>query len=357
MATLADIAKAAGVSTTTVSQILNADKSVHRFSDACARRVRRAADELGYVQNHPMRAMRLGRAEQIGFVMEAIEIDDPVQSRYWSPILAGVQSAARRRGQAMSMIQAPDGRQSVIEHAVRQVKACRLDGLVVPALVCKPGWLPTSESVDGVPCVLIDPRDPTDLPAVALDERAGLEKLVTHLAELGHWRFLWIGPQGDDDVYTRREHHFVQLLWDRELHGTSCRIDYPHAPDVGQLFDRVGEALSCQLRERPGFTAIVCFNDLIAAAVCHYLLTRGHRLPQDFSVTGFDNSFSQTACPRVTTVDHELFAMGTTAGEMLMDMCGPEARPTREMINTRQTIEPRLVVRESTSRPPAKPVG
>lgn len=355
MPTLTDIAKAAGVSPTTVSQILNRHKTVHRFSDACVERVRRVADELGYVQHHPMRAMRLGRAEQVGFVMEAVEIDNPVQSQYWSAIMAGVQCVARQRGQALSMIQAPDAKRSVIDHAVRQVKACRLDGLVVPAIVCKPEQVPTSSTVDGVPCVLIDPRQPTDLPAVTLDQRAGLAKLVEHLAGLGHWRFLWIGPRTEDETYASRERHFIRLLWERELHGASCHVNYPYSPDIGRLFGDVGEALCTQLRERPGFTAIVCFNDLIAAAVCHCLLTRGHRIPQDFSVTGFDNSFSQTTCPRVTTVDHELFAMGTTACEMLMDMCGPEARPTQEMSHTRQSIDPRLIVRESTARPPSRP--
>lgn len=352
MVTLADIAKEAGVSTTTASQVLNSDKSLHRFSAACAERVRRVAEELGYVQNHPMRSMRLGRCEQIGFVMETIEIDDTVQSRYWSPMLAGSHCVARQRGHAMSMIQAPDGHESVIEHAVRQVKARRLDGLVVPAVVCEPGLLPTSESVDGVPCVLIDPRHPTDLPSVSLDERAGLSKLVSHLAELGHWRFLWLGPRRDNEVSATRERHFIELLWQHELHGSSCLIEYPSAPDVDRLFGDVAEALTAQLRDRPGFTAIVCYNDLIATAACHCLLSRGHRVPQDFSVTGFDNSFSQTAYPRITTVDHELFAMGTAAGELLMDMCGEEARPPREMLNTRQTLDPPLIVRDSTARPP-----
>jgi LacI family transcriptional regulator len=197
----------------------------------------------------------------------------------------------------------------------------------------------------GYPLVVVDPR--TDVPrgmvSVSAAHFSGARAVTRHLIELGHRRIGVItGPPHWHTRDDRLGGHLAALgeagiLGDSEL----MRSGEP-AAKTGVWAGR--ELLD--LRPRP--TAVVCFNDKVAVGVMEMAVARGLRVPEDVSVTGFDDiDVSRATTPRLTTVRQPLQEMGRTAVTMLMRQLDGHAHEALSM-----ELQTRLVVRESTGPAP-----
>ena len=176
---------------------------------------------------------------------------------------------------------------------------------------------------------------------------SGARAVTRHLIELGHRRIGVI--TGPPDWRTRDDRvggHLAALaeagvLGDQELMRYGEPATKTGVAAGGELLD---------LRPRP--TAVVCFNDKVAVGVMEAAAARGLRVPEDLSVTGFDDiDVSRATTPRLTTVRQPLQEMGRTAVTMLMRQLDGHAHEALSM-----ELETRLVVRESTG-PAPHPTG
>ena len=355
MASLSDVAKAAGVSLTTASLVLNRPKQPNRVSEGCSERVRAVAKRLGYVPNYHARSMKLRRAETIAVAIDVDNLAGEVRASeladaYFNHLIGGIEMHLRQVGYQMALI-GPDGDLTATERALQGVSQRRFDGMIVLGVAIDRskehalGKLPPDASV-----VAIEYAGPTTAARVDYDEAHGVGLAIGHLAELGHKRLLWVAPDlnGREGVFRS-----VAQKFDVEAKA----FDFPFVPNPARsmrvLMVEQARAGLLEYLRRNGrdFTGMVAYNDPVAIGVCGALAEAGVRVPQDVSVVGFDDVEASFCIPPLTTVSHKLVEMGRRAAERVMEMVGDESGAARARLKgAREVLRPELVVRESTGR-------
>ncbi|WP_420169259.1 LacI family DNA-binding transcriptional regulator [Streptomyces violaceoruber] len=326
-----DVARAAGVSQATVSLVLGG-KWPGRVSEATAGRVRDAASDLGYRPNLAARSLRLGRTRTALLVVPALT------NEFFARVYAGAAALAADHDFGVVLYPSPDGAGPARDPFASARAA--LDGVIASSMAA--GALEALHGAD-LPLVMLD-SDPSDTgPAarVNLDIADGMRQVTEHLLGLGHRRFLHLASAVDTWTFAVRAD---------ALHGALGAVEDATVRTVRAALDvRAGrEAVERALAvagERP--TAIVCDDDILAAGACKAARRLGLRVPDELSVTGFDDLALATALePELTTVRLPAERVGERGMEALLAVLdGRPAEPGR--------LPVRLVVRGSTAPPAA----
>jgi LacI family transcriptional regulator len=352
MARLVDVAQRAGVSICTVSKILNHEGGVRAYSDECVARVREAAQELGYRRNYHAQALQTGRSDALGMVMPSPSADYILRNGFLAAMIASLDVSTRKAGYHFVLI-GPHGQQDVLDAAGQFLDEGRVDGLIVPGMVCPDVRHTGLESSDS-PIVLIDYSDKTSLPVINIDNDAGIRRAVRHVHELGHRRVLWVGPK-------RKVHRAVaerrSAFWDettrRGIEAQEQLLEHPRGREEGRPEEVAAarEAATAALRGDFNPTAIVCYHETMALGVYAAAYEAGLRIPDDISIVGFDDVYAQVVYPPMTVVSHMLAQVSREATLLIADMIG-DADAWQAARGRRIVIEPELVVRGSTGRAP-----
>jgi LacI family transcriptional regulator len=299
VATLTDVAKAAGVSLTTASKAMNGQA---RVSDETRARVLKVAQKLAYSPNPMARSLISGRSGTVGMIMI-----DSLSQRFVVPAMLGAEAALSEVD--LSMITA-DARGDVtrLHSLADMLHKHKVDGL----LVVGDNNSPTPPLHEDYPLPVVylygepgRPREVTHVP----DDHGGAVLVARHLVGLGRRRIVHVtGPKGSRAVSQR-----VLGLRD-ELRRSGIK---PAAPTVyGRWSQRWGaEAGARLLGQLPDIDAFLCGSDQIAAGVVDAVLRSGRRIPEDVAVTGFDNwsPFALETEPPLTTIDLNLEELGASA--------------------------------------------
>jgi LacI family transcriptional regulator len=334
-AKLADVARLAGVSTATVSRVLNGNYPV---AAATRLRVLDALRELDYVVNGPARALAAATSDVIGVIVN--DVSDP---------FFGIQARGLQREAADADLLAiicntagsPADELKYLGMLLRQ----RVRGIVLtggapedPRHQAATARLVHQATAAGTHVVFCGrPAPPgVDVPAVAFDNSAGSRALTRHVLSLGHERVAYVAGPPANTTTTARATGFRAALAE---HGLE-----PAATVHGDFSRHSGfEAAVGLLRTHPGVTAILAGNDLMALGVIAALRRHGVTVPADVSVAGFDDLPSCVdAVPALTTVRIPLERGVRTAGR---------AAAGRERADA--WIEVELIVRDSVARPGA----
>jgi LacI family transcriptional regulator len=273
-ATLGDVASLAGVSRSTVSNVV-------RGSDVVAattrRRVLIAVDQLGYRPNALARQLLQGRATTIGII--ARDLRNP----FIAEMTSHVEREVARHGFA-AMFCATEGDQDREERAVSLMLENRVSGLVFLSFLARPSVIGTR--IDGqIPAVFVAAEEPW-ADSVMVDEHSGGELVARHLIELGHRRLAFVGPTHYDRADARRLDGFLRAAAHAGLRPTVIAWDPPDgAPQVGDASAEWREILSGARRA----TAIFAANDFAAIDLLDVADVLGIRVPEDLSVVGFDD--------------------------------------------------------------------
>jgi len=318
MATLRDVAVAAGVSPATASRALSAPDTV---STARRHRVIEAAERLGYQPNRSAQALASGQSGHVGLVLP--DLANPS----FAAIAKGVQAQAR--GSRNSVLIADTDEDARAEREIVRDLQANVDGLVL----CSPRMPEEQirECAAAGPLVLVN-REVEGLPSVTFDSAAGVTQALQHLRALGHRHVAYVGGPTSSwsDAHRRRALGSVE--------GVEVTDVGSHRP-VHQ-----GGVAAADLALETGATAILCYNDLIALGVMSRLRARGVTVPDDISVVGFDDiGAASYVSPMLTTVAIPLTRAGHEATTMLEQLRsdGTDGHPVRLPVE--------LVVRESTS--------
>ncbi|HEX7299462.1 MAG TPA: LacI family DNA-binding transcriptional regulator [Solirubrobacteraceae bacterium] len=326
------LADATNLHPSTVSRILRGVDQ--RSSETTRARVLAAAQELGYRPNLAARSLRTRRSLAIGLVIP--DLTDTL----FASVHAGVERAARAEGyHSLLATVALDG--SPGQDDLDFLIARGVDGILLAAARLHEPVL-ASLHAEGVPCVLINRRTVDGSPSVAADDEGGARAATEHLQELGHTRIGFIG--GKRGVSTAE----ARLAGYRATMAAAA-LDVDERLIRGERFGTgpAREAAESLLALNDPPTAIVVVDDMMALAVQRVLRERGLRVPEDVSVTGFnDLPVAALAEPPLTTVATQPDRMGELGASVLLDHLAHGAELRSELIPAT------LVVRGSTAPPP-----
>ncbi|MFF7474052.1 substrate-binding domain-containing protein [Streptomyces sp. NPDC008092] len=298
MATIQDVAKAAGVSAMTVSNVINGHPNVR---PATRERVLAAVDRLGYRVNVAARNLRRGRTGTIGLAVP--EINRP----YYGRLAASIIAAAGRHGLRVSIEQTGARRES--ELAALSLSRNRLyDGLILSTVGMGPADVGALD-VDH-PVVILGERifgGPVD--HVAMPNEDAAEAATRHLAERGCRRIAIVcgRPGTEADVSSLRHAGYLRALAAAGLPADPELLVTVESLTMQEAARRVREQVAGGL----GFDGVFCVTDTVAMGVLRALADAGIRVPERVKVIGFDNvDESAYLVPSLSTVDpdHDLMA-------------------------------------------------
>jgi LacI family transcriptional regulator len=332
--TIAEVAELAGVHKATVSRALNV-RTEHQVNSVTAKRIQRAAKQLGYIPNIMARGLRTSLSMTVGVIMP--DLTNPL----FPPILRGIENYLSPRGYT-ALVANTDGRESLEQAAFDSLLERRVDGFIMATGLAVHPLLAEAYERD-VRVVLVNRRSfDVPYPLVTGDDAAGITAAVDHLVQLGHRKILHIaGPSSFSTSVVRADAFTAACAANK---GVSYSVAEGSALSV-----EVGEScMDTVLMARAALpTAIVAGNDLLALGVLRSLRKHGLKCPDDVSVVGFnDMPFAEDFQPPLTTIRVPHLQMGTEAARLLLAGIAADVQTPVTV-----TLPVSLIVRASTSPP------
>lgn len=289
------MAKAAGVSTATISYVLNNSGSVSKLT---REKILRLVKEMGYRPNHAAKTIRTGKTQTLGLVLP--DICNP----FFPELAQSVENAARHQGYSVFLIDS-QGRTDIEVSGVERLVKLGVEGIV---------WCPAAnqdtlkELVNDIPVVIVD-RPLPGYDSVSSDYIAGGEILAKYIMSKGHKKIGMVtGPLQTMSARERRD-GFVSKLTGGAV------IEWENENEFSV---ELSLATKTKLKESNA-GIIICGNDLIAIGVILELNKLNIHVPHDVSVVGFDNiPFAKYVSPSLTTIHQSFSKLGHEAINLLV---------------------------------------
>ena len=333
MPTIKDVAADAGVSTATVSYVINETKFV---SPELKQRVEASMKKLNYNVNSVARNLRRQESKTIGVVLQS------VNDVFFSEVLLGLEECVRAFNYSLMFFNTNFDIQEE-RKAIDTLRNMRVDGILLDSCVEKPdekeykSFLHRNSDSRQVPIVSMERSFGPDTYAVISDNYGGAYAAAKHLIELGRRRILYISGKMDmPTISTRREGH-SQAMADFDMGLPSF--------DYGDMDFLSGYMLiKKSLEYGKSFDAVACANDRMAVGVITALKELGIRVPDDIAVAGFDNiGVYSLLTPSLTSINVLKYQIGHKAAEMLLKhISGDDSQDKTTLLPTK------LIVRNST---------
>ena len=325
-ATIRDVAKAAGVSQSTVSRALSTPELVNPVTRA---RVEAAARKLGYQPNRAARGLITGRTGNLGLVVP--DLANP----FFASVVKGVQAAARLAD--YSVFIADTDEEAGVELSLLRALSKQVDGTIL----CSPR-VPDDElaGVEADSTVVLMNRRAPGRPSVTVDNADGMRQAVDHLAALGHRRIAFVAGPRTSWSNAERERGLCSS-------AEAAGVDLVHLGHFPPQFE--GGVAGADIAIASGATAVIAYNDLVALGLLSRLGVRGVAVPDEISVVGCDDiAMSAMTHPALTTVSIPKRAAGRAAVAMFLATLaddgngGPDHRelPTQLIVRATTDLAP-----------------
>ncbi len=328
--TLEDVAQAAGVSSQTVSRVVNNHPYV---TDETRQRVLAVVRQLDYRPNRAARSLATQQSHMLGVVSYGIPFYGPAQ------MIWHVEQTARLRGYGVSFTAISHISRDEIRMALENLGYHAVDGLVFIAPIAGASYGDLKKLCGDMPFVQVDAEPGASVPSVIIDQRYGSHLATQHLLDLGHRLLAEIhGPLNWFDASSRHE------SWQEILQSAGLRSSLFAG---GDWTAQGGYQAACQLLEREeAFTALVVANDQMALGAIRALREHGVRVPDEISVVGFDD-IPEAAFfdPPLTTIRQNFSALGEQSVEYLIALINNPNTPLHQRV-----LYPELVERQSVRR-------
>ncbi|GAA1261958.1 LacI family DNA-binding transcriptional regulator [Arthrobacter pascens] len=316
MATIVDVASLAGVSTSTVSHVLNETRHVEPETKA---RVISAVQATGYRRDALARSMRRARTDSIGLVVS--DAGEPA----FADMVHGVEEAAAQHG--LSLLLANSAEDPARERAaVEALLDRRVDGLIIARAAGSRAGLLERIRNEKKPLVLLDRLADLDVDQVGVNNQSAMAALVEHLTDRGHERIMLVS--GDLRVSSLRERHdgFRAAMLQRGLEVPDSLL-CEGTVTAAATFDRVRPLLG---DSAAGPTAILACSTLLAAGALRAVQHEGLQVPGTMAFATFDGfTYSDLFQPQITTVRQPAFQLGESAVGLLMRRLETPSAPTK----------------------------
>lgn len=334
--TIRDIAEAAGVSTTTVSQILNNKGS--RFSEKTREKVMAIVEEFNYKPDFFAQNMVTKKSQTIGMIVP------DVTDFFFSKLIEGVEAYLNSLGYMILLCNS--NHQAELEDKYFEELVHRsVEGVIIAT----PNQL--SDSIlkherilnKSMSLILVDMgRNKRTEGKLLVEEYEGVYHATRYLIEEGHEAIGFLQEVGDYYQLSERITGYLNCLEDHHIAAQSSWVQSgPLTIEGGYLATKALLATAVT-----PITALVCSNDQMAVGAYQAINEQGLKIPEDISVIGFDGlEISRYMAPALTTVHQPIFEIGYTAGEFIM---GAIDSPQRKIPN--KIFETKLIKRDSVKR-------
>ncbi|MAT42604.1 MAG: hypothetical protein CL609_09705 [Anaerolineaceae bacterium] len=336
--TIKEVAAAAGVSTQTVSRVVNARPDV---SDETRQRVQHIIEELGYQPSALARSLIQQRSYTLGVVIAGLKFVGP------SRTLNGITSAAEDAGYSLLLKELPHFHANDIVPIIDALKARHVDGIIwaVPEIGDNRSWVMDWSIEFSIPVIYLTMEPKEGISVVSLNNYLGGRLAMNHLIQQGYKNIGHIAGPLDwwesrqrfsawkdclkEAGYERSDKNYVEGNWSSSSGLTA----------INKLF-----------QQYPNMDAVFAGNDQMALSVLHYANQKGIRIPEDLGVVGFDNiPEGEFFWPPLTSIQQEFHHIGTVAVQEMLKAI--EANRKNDLVEARTImLSPSLVVRESSLR-------
>lgn len=325
MATIKDVAKYAGVSTSTVSYVLNNNKPLKAET---RRRVLEAVEDLGYRPNLIARSLKTRKTATIGVIVPDIA------NAFFTAIIRAIEEISERNNHSIILCNTYENSEKE-ERYLNILLNRDIDGLIFVGTGKNPKIL---SNITGIPIVVVDRRLGDSYPSVLVDNEKGGYAAALHLLNRKQEEILFLSGPLSINTYFERMSGYLRALKDfgmgrNELLIHECEVSY----DGGQkTMDEI-------LQQNITYGSIFAANDLIALGAYNTLMTHGIKIPKDIPLVGFDDiPTAHIITPGLTTVRQPTHLIGTTAAEILFKHFSNEQKEAEHIV-----LEPELVIRET----------
>lgn len=333
-ATIKDVAREVGVSTATVSYVLNGKSD--KVSPETIERINQAIERLNYIPDYSARSLVKNQSRLIGVVIPQTEAHRQLilENPFYSEVISGIESKLREHGYHLIMSGVDKGG-SYLDLSIQR----NLDGAIIMGIY-QESFYEDLKKIK-IPIVLIDSYvNDHYFKNIGIDDEYGGYLATQYLIGKGHTNIgLVTGEIRRDGVIEKRFLGYKKAMREANLfynpdYVFEGSMSYEHGMKMGQLI----------AQKFPEITAVFATADMVAFGVIKSLMDEGKKVPEDVSVIGFDDiSFSRMFYPSLTTVKQDIAGKGAMAGEQLLNLIqNGSAGESMEV-----TIPVRIVERES----------
>ena len=336
-ATIKDVARAAGVSPSTVSRVLNKTAPI---SEATRKRIYEAMDELKYVPNDIARSFASGSSKAIAIAINVADAQ-AYSNSFFNNTVFGIETAAHKNGFNL-IVTGANNEHGGVSSIEKLIMSKKIDGLVLPVSMLEPSILRLITD-NSFPCVILGRlrTDSSNISWVDIANAQAGAAAAEHLLSKGYKRIAFLST-GEKELFNqdRLEGYCAALR--------SAGIE-PDAESVIHTRSSLADGKRCigKLLDAPNAPdAVICGDDKLALAALRTAKAKGLRVPEDFGVLCFDNTeVTELAEPGITAVDVDTFELGRLAAENLIHLIEKPDSGAKQSRLTTKVIE-----RQSTAK-------
>ncbi|QMU07446.1 ribose utilization transcriptional repressor RbsR [Levilactobacillus suantsaii] len=310
--TIRDLAQAAGVSVTTVSQILNGKGE--RFSLDTRRRVHQLQEEMSYVPDFNARNLIMKSAQTLGVLVP--NLGNP----FFGMFIRGVQAASREQ-HFIPLVFGADHDPKLESYYLQELIKRAVDGLIIASASITSEAIETILKKNGIPYLLVDQNGGPSLDWFRVDDRQGGQVAAQHLLDLGHRQIVVVMPDHPTPNLAERLTGFRQTL---ATAGISLETDQVIATPMTKLGGY--QATAAVVAQHP--SAVFAINDETALGLIRGLHERGLSVPHDMSVLGYDDiDLDEYVVPKLSSIHQPVVTMGEQATTLLINRIHNRRQP------------------------------
>ena len=328
--TIKDIAKALGISVSTVSRALNDSPQIN---DETIKAVKAVAKKFNYRRNNAAAGLRINKTYSLGVVVPNIGM------YFYSRVISGMQKAASKAGYQLLICQTNEQEEEEIKY-LESLSNGRVDGLLMAISQGTTKLNHIKEVLKELPVVLFDRTDHAiDTVQVEADDYEGAKLATNHLIENGAKTIAHLAGPKDMLNAKNRLKGYKEALREHDLHAKNNLIEYCD-------FDKENVELAIKnlLKSNPDLDGIFAVNDDLGVEAILTLKKMGYKIPEQIGVVGFGNyPVSKVVEPRLTTVTHHLFEIGEKSVGYLLELI-----KNKDAKILHEPLASELIIREST---------
>lgn len=318
-----DVAKNCGVSIATVSRVLNGTSYV---SPKLVERVLNSVEKLGYKPSKIAQSLRKGETYNIGFLVPDIS------NLFFSSIIKGANDVLENEGYIIFLCNSYGDRKKEVK-LLEKLFISGIDGLIVVPIDIHNNFIDFMTYKKIKVLVIDEIINKKNISSIASDNYNGMIELIDYLYVNGHSSFVFLSGNPSTFSARKRTKAFEDKMRDLKINDFKIIL--------GEYTYESGIKMAKKIEKIPD--AIVCGNDMIAFGVINQLKRDGFRIPEDVSVTGFDDViFSSMVRPSLTTVKQDPYEMGRAGGQLMLKMLKGKEKNEIRLLKTQ------LKIREST---------